>query len=118
MAIRRADAILNLSRPASTLVLALIVATLSYVSAGAAGVLVFRRWARPARLGFWNLLTLLGLILVIHRRSVADLYRVAPAGDSAAAQRADARRFVMWFVVLYLVGTIVVQTLARGVLAA
>jgi len=38
---------------------------LSYVSAGLSGLLVFGRWRGYANWGFWNLLTIVGLIVAV-----------------------------------------------------
>ena len=42
-----------------------LVAVLSYVAAGVSGVLLYGQWKGYARLGLWNLLTLVGLVLAI-----------------------------------------------------
>lgn len=49
------------------LFLPLIVAPLSYLSAGIAGLLAGRHWRNSARLGFWNLLTFIGFWVAVSR---------------------------------------------------
>jgi hypothetical protein len=46
----------------------------SYISAGLAGLVLFRKWSGYARLGLWNVLTLFGLYL-------ATCYVKGPAGE-------------------------------------
>lgn len=84
-----------------------VVGVLAYLSGGVAGLLVFRRWGRPALLGLWNWLTLLGLGLALHRTKVESLTgRTEPPrpGRSKVA-------FLLVFTVLFVVGSVGLQVM-------
>ena len=51
---------------------ALCLAGLSYVSAGLASLVVYRSWRRRALIGFWNMLTIVGLGIAVFTRPAAD----------------------------------------------
>ena len=64
--LRYAEAVESMAHPAFGVPLGIaLVAVLSYVAAGVSGVLLYGQWKGYARLGLWNLLTLVGLVLAI-----------------------------------------------------
>lgn len=55
--------IIALSHSKISILLAIIyIAFLSYISAGLSGLILFREWKKFARIGLWNLLSIIGLI--------------------------------------------------------
>ncbi|MCK4873532.1 MAG: hypothetical protein KAS72_12470 [Phycisphaerales bacterium] len=91
--------------------LILVVGVLSYVSGGLAGLAVFGCWRKPARLGLWNLLTLLALMLVVHRRYKAGT--LPSSGTPRGGDRPDTR-FGLVFSIIFVVFTIIAQVLASA----
>jgi hypothetical protein len=77
---------------------------LSYISAGLAGLIVYRRWGRPALLGLWNVFTLLGFGLALRRCPLAR----RGAADAARAEGAKITFFLL-FSLLFVTGTILAQ---------
>ena len=77
-----ADMVRKLSRPPSAAALwFLAVAVLSYLAGGVAGAVLYEQWSRYARLGLWNLLSLVGLTAAVYLardRNGAKLTRRAP----------------------------------------
>ena len=109
---RYAHAITALSETpvAITLVGLFIVVALSYLSAGLSGLALLGKWRGYARLGFWNVLTLVGLIIAV-RRTDSEMWKRA---DGATAER-DAPRmgFCIAFTFTYLILSIILQLILR-----
>jgi hypothetical protein len=76
--------------------LPLLIAVLSYLAAGTAGIAVRRQWRGYAELGLWNLLTYLTL-----RRAVRRL-----PGEPAGEWK---KRFLRWFRYTFIALTLAVQ---------
>ena len=103
LSLRLAHAINGLGL-AFLLVLPVLFAALSYVAAGLAAIILRRPWTGHANLGFWNLLTILGLWIVIRRLP-------GPRGE-------DLRkiRFLRAFTYVFVILSVVLQLLVALVL--
>ncbi len=95
--------------PMAALSWLVVTLVLSFISAGLAGVLVFRRWSQPALLGLFNCLTFLALLLVLLRTDVSSRWH--PANGGSKGHRRG--MFAVAFTVFFITGTVVIDILLR-----
>lgn len=76
---------------------------LSYISGGLAGLVVYRRWSRPALLGVFNVLTVFGLLI-----AVRDSKWAAIPQSGATPRRGLRRDFVLGFLAIYVLLTVLI----------
>jgi len=74
-----------------------LVLVCSYLAGGVAGVILFWKWRRPAWIGLANVLTLVGVMVVLRNEKMSEW---SPVWNGRKNDRV-ALRFLAWFVVLY-----------------
>ncbi len=87
-----------------------VTALLSYLSAGLAGLAVFRRWRGVAHMGLWNLLTLVVFYIAVRDSKLAE--RVAePESRWQGDHRGAASSLTLAFTAIFMVLTVLFQAL-------
>jgi hypothetical protein len=108
---RFADAVLAASKwPTRIATFVALWLIMSYVCAGLAGLAVWRRWKRPALLGFWNMLTIGGMVGGLKRHSLVDNFGTIHGLDERGVRRRFIITFSLLFVVLSIVAQLALQT--------
>jgi hypothetical protein len=87
-------------RPVFLVFIALLIG-FSYLSGGLAGLLVVRRWATPAWLGCWNVLTLAGLSIALRYNNLTG----EPGGTDPRLRR----RYLLAFFAAYVIISVVLH---------
>ena len=106
-----AEGILAISKsPARIAPFVLVWAMLSYVSAGLVGLALWRRWKEPARLGFWNMLTIGGMIIGLKRQSLTDRFGTVDDLD----ERKLRSHFVVMFSLIFVILSVVLQLVVNA----
>lgn len=81
-----------------------LVTLLCYTSGGLAGLLLVRKWSRPALVGLWGVLTILGLMVRLHWAAFAM------TGGPPPRETPDLRRmFALLFVMFFVLQSVVLQ---------
>jgi hypothetical protein len=83
------------------------IALLSYTSGGISGLVVLKRWRRPAQLGTWNLLTLVGLAFALRHSKLVREAELPPG----VTEKRMRLRFLGVFSLTFLASTIILQYL-------
>jgi hypothetical protein len=86
-----------------------IVLAVSYVSAGCAGLALFRRWKGYARLGLWNVLTLFAFY-------IATEHVKGPVGERlrGSGEKAGRGTFVVYFSIFFVAITVILRYFLLG----
>lgn len=87
-------------------VVVVLIAALSYVSAGLAALILFGRWKGYAQVGLWNLLTLVGLYFQVK-------HIPGERGERLRNTRRCGFGFVLLFSVVFVATSVLVQLLLR-----
>ncbi|MBI5863924.1 MAG: hypothetical protein HZB38_05355 [Planctomycetes bacterium] len=86
------------------------VALLSWLAGGVVGLTQFGRWREPARLGLWHMATIAGLFGALRATELSTWERrPTAAGDPAVHERNLRRRFLAYFVLTFVVLSVIVQ---------
>ncbi|MFB0554885.1 MAG: hypothetical protein ACETWQ_16390 [Phycisphaerae bacterium] len=83
----------------------------SYISAGLAGLLLFRKWSGYARLGLWNVLTLYGLYI-----ATRDVKGAIGNRLRNPEKKIGIKTFIIVFSIFYVVITIILGNVLFGLL--
>jgi hypothetical protein len=103
---RYADALLSVGFAGGFLpVLAALLVAVSYVSGGLAGLVTIRKWSIPAKVGCWNVLTLVGLHVTLRYRSLT--------GEPGGTQRRLRGQYVLAFTAIFVLLSFVLQVLVQ-----
>lgn len=87
----------------------IFVAVISYISAGLSALILFGRWGKYARLGLWNMLTWVGLIIATSHYFVRER-KMNPHIMRTTGQETG---FWLLFTIIFILITVVLQILLR-----